>query len=93
MNKAEDKAKTIEDKITQLAERYPEVSFAKLSRIAKAAYEFGIRQQLTWRDIASIVILADTILDGNEKEWKKRGAQEFYQVVLDAFNKKWECQQ
>ena len=39
MTKEESKA--LEAKINELAERYPEVSFAKLSRIAKAAYDFG----------------------------------------------------
>lgn len=41
---------------------------------------------LTWEDIASIVILADTILDGNEEEWRKQGAQAYYEAVLKAFN-------
>ena len=43
---------------------------------------------LTWEDIASIVILADTILDGNEEEWRKRGPQAYYEAVLKAFNDK-----
>lgn len=44
--------------------------------------------ELTWEDIASIVILADTILDRNEKEWGKRGEQAYYEAVLKAFNDK-----
>ena len=44
--------------------------------------------ELTWEDIAGIVILADTILDGNEKEWGKRGKQAYYKAVLKAFNDK-----
>ena len=43
---------------------------------------------LSWEDIASIVILADTILDGNEEEWRKQGAQAYYEAVLKAFNDK-----
>lgn len=41
---------------------------------------------LTWKDVADIVILADTILDGNEEEWRKQGAQAYYEAVLKAFN-------
>lgn len=40
---------------------------------------------LTWEDVADIVILADTILDGNEEEWHKRGPQDYYEEVLKAF--------
>lgn len=43
---------------------------------------------LTWKDVADIVILADTILDGNEEEWHKRGHQAYYEAVLKAFNDK-----
>ena len=43
---------------------------------------------LTWQDMASIVVLADTILDGNEEEWRELGPEAYYSAVLDAFNKK-----
>ena len=43
---------------------------------------------LTWKDVADIVILADTILDGNEEEWRKRGPQAYYEAVLKALNDK-----
>ena len=46
------------------------------------------QDELTWEDVASIVILADTILDGNEEEWKKKGSRAYYEAVLKAFNDK-----
>ena len=41
---------------------------------------------LTWEDIADIVILADTVLDGHEEEWKKLGPEAYYTAVLKAYN-------
>ena len=40
---------------------------------------------LTWKDVADIVILADTIMDGHEEEWKKLGPEAYYSAVLRAY--------
>ena len=43
---------------------------------------------LTWKDIAKIVILADTVLDGHEDEWKKLGPEKYYSEVLRLYNER-----
>ena len=41
---------------------------------------------LTWMDVADIVILADTIKDGHEEEWRKLVVEAYYTAVLKAYN-------
>ena len=40
----------LENKIIELSERYPEVSFAKLSRIAVSVYNFTKQEILIWKN-------------------------------------------
>ena len=41
---------------------------------------------LTWKDVAHIVILADTIMDDHDEEWRKLGVEAYYTAVLKAYN-------
>lgn len=64
-----------------------ELQHTTARRVAEALWPKK-ESSLTWEDVADIVILADTILDGNEEEWRKRGKQAYYEAVLKAFNDK-----
>lgn len=59
-------------------------------RILQEVYQEGYEQaekdlELTWEEIADIVILADTVLDSHEEEWKKLGPEAYYSAVLRAY--------
>lgn len=67
--KKEERMRRLSDKIVEVSQQFPEVSFAKLSRIAKRMYEFGreegreemIEKACEW--LGSNVNCSDWLLD------------------------------
>ena len=70
-------------------EYYPADVPAGLRFAFRDGYEAAEKDlALTWKDIAKIVILADTVLDGHEDEWKKLGPEKYYSEVLRLYNER-----
>lgn len=84
MNKAEERA------LEAYPTDKPNIICKASQKILQEVYQEGYEQaekdlELTWEEIADIVILADTVLDSHEEEWKKLGPEAYYSAVLRAY--------